>query len=172
MYCSGCGQTLEAGQSFCSQCGRPAAAVPSVPGLPGLEFQLFNYAGKLRTLSIVWFAYAAFSLCAGIASLAFANAFLLGHFSPWTQGPWTDGPTPWMGFMPMLLRFGWAFLILRTGLAIAAAWGLLEHAPWGRGVAILASVFCLLKFPFGTVLGIWTLVMLLGNRNASLYEQL
>jgi hypothetical protein len=171
MYCSGCGHALDAGQSFCSQCGRPAAAAGATYR-PGPEFLLQSYAGKLRTLSIVWFAYAAFSLCAGIASLAFANAFLLGHFSPWAQGPWMDGPMPWMGFMPMLLRFGWAFLILRTGLAIAAAWGLLEHAPWGRIVAILASIFCLLKFPFGTALGIWTLIMLLGNRNAALYEQL
>jgi hypothetical protein len=30
----------------------------------------------------------------------------------------------------------------------------------------------LLKFPVGTALGIWTLVILMGYRNATLYDQL
>jgi hypothetical protein len=61
---------------------------------------------------------------------------------------------------------------LRTALAVAAGWGLMERAPWGRIVAIVAAVFSLLKFPVGTALGIWTLVMLVGYRNSTLYEQL
>jgi len=48
----------------------------------------------------------------------------------------------------------------------------MEHAQWGRLLAIVAAIFCLLKFPFGTALGIWTLVMLLGYRNSTLYDQL
>ena len=48
----------------------------------------------------------------------------------------------------------------------------MQHAPWGRGVAIVAGFLTLLKFPFGTALGIWTLVTLMGYRNATLYDQL
>jgi hypothetical protein len=48
----------------------------------------------------------------------------------------------------------------------------MERAPWGRIVAIVAAVFSLLRFPFGTALGIWTLVVLLGYRNSTLYDQL
>jgi hypothetical protein len=62
--------------------------------------------------------------------------------------------------------------VLRAALAIAAGWGLMEHTQWGRMVAIIAAIFSLLKFPFGTALGIWTLVVLLGYRNSSLYDQL
>ena len=58
MYCSGCGQALAPGQGFCPACGRPA--VTAGPSVPGMEFQLQNYAGKVRALSIVWFIYAAF----------------------------------------------------------------------------------------------------------------
>jgi hypothetical protein len=57
-------------------------------------------------------------------------------------------------------------------LALAAGWGLMERAPWGRIVAIVAAFLSLLRFPFGTALGIWTLVVLLGYRNSTLYEQL
>jgi hypothetical protein len=39
-------------------------------------------------------------------------------------------------------------------------------------VAIVAAFLSLLKFPLGTAMGIWTLVVLLGYRNATLYEQL
>jgi len=173
MYCSGCGFALTAGQGFCPQCGRPAAT--AVPPVPGLEFQLQNYAGKVKALSVVWFIYAAFSLLTGIIGLVFANAFLSGRFGPWFQsphGPWGNGGMPPMWFGPAILHFAWVFLVVRAGLALAAGWGLLERAPWGRIVAIVAAFLILLKFPFGTALGIWTLVMLLGYKNSTLYEQL
>ena len=138
--------------------------------MPGLEFQLENYAGKVRTLGVVWLVYAAFALLTGIIGLAFANAFLSGHFGPWMNGPWAHGPMPPM--WPAFLRFAWVFLLVRVGLAAVAGWGLLERAPWGRVVAIVAAILCLLKFPFGTAMGIWTLVVLLGYRNSTLYDQL
>jgi hypothetical protein len=75
-------------------------------------------------------------------------------------------------FAPAMLRFAWIFIFLRAGLAAVAGWGLLEHTQWGRIVAIVAAILSMLKFPFGTAMGIWTLVILLGYRNSTLYEQL
>jgi len=174
MYCSGCGQVLAPEQGVCPQCGRPAAtpAPPMPPAMPGLEFQLQNYVGKVRALSVVWFIYAAFSLLKGIVGLFWANAFLFGHFGPWMNSPWADGATPPMWFMHAILRFAGIFLVFRAGLALVAGWGLMQRAEWGRIVAIVAAFLCLLKFPFGTALGIWTLVVLLGYRNSTLYRQL
>ncbi|MGO9317747.1 MAG: hypothetical protein ACLPXT_02745 [Terracidiphilus sp.] len=146
--------------------------MPPVPPVPGLEFQLENYAGKVRTLGVVWLVYAAFALVTGIIGLAFANAFLSGHYGPWMYGPWARGPMPPFWFAPALLRFEWVFLTVRVGLAAVAGWGLMERAQWGRVVAIVAAILCLLKFPFGTAMGIWTLVVLLGYRNSTLYDQL
>jgi len=165
MFCSGCGLVLVPGQAVCPQCGRPAIA--QVPPVPGLAFQLENYAGKVKALGVVWLVYSAVALVTGIAALAFANAFFSGQF-----GPWGRGPLPPMWFGPTILRFAWVALLVRVGLAAAAGWGLLERAPWGRIVAIVAACVSLIKFPFGTAMGIWTLIMLLGYRNSSLYEQL
>jgi hypothetical protein len=170
MYCSGCGQALPPGQAICPQCGRPAT--PPVPPVPGFQFQLDSYAGKVKALGIVWLVYAAFALLTGIAGLAFANAFLSGRFGPWMNGPWAHGPIPPMWFGPAMLHFVWVILVVRAGLALVAGWGLLERTQWGRIVAIVAAFLSILKFPFGTALGIWTLVMLLGYRNSSLYDQL
>lgn len=181
MYCSGCGQPLAPDQTLCPNCGRPVAPMPPLapPPFQGLQFQLDSYAGKIKALGILWFVYAGLSLLAGIAGLAFMKAVFLGGFGPWTHSwmhpwmhGWMNGPMPPNWFFPAILPFIWIFLFLRAGLAVAAGWGLLLHAHWGRVVAIVAAIVSLIKFPLGTALGIFTLVVLLGFRNTRLYEQL
>ena len=171
MFCSGCGQALAQGQTVCPQCGRPVAAAPP-PAVPNLAFEVANYANRVRALSTVWFIYGAVSLVLGIVGLAFANSFLNGG-GFWMHGPWAHGNFPFgPGFGPAIIHFAWIMLMLRSGLAFVAGWGLMERAPWGRVVAIVAAFLSILKIPLGTALAIWTLVTLLGYRNTSLYDQL
>ena len=171
MFCSGCGQALVQGQPVCMQCGRPVA--PVVPPVPGLQFQLEHYAGKVRALSLVWFLYAAYSLIVGVAGLTFAHAFFSNnHFGPWGHGPWSNGSMPPDWFGQAIFHFVWVAVMVRVGLALVAAWGLHERTQWGRIVAIVAGILNLLHPLLGTALGIWTLVVLLGYQNTTLYEQL
>jgi hypothetical protein len=141
-------------------------AVP-VPPVPGLQFQLASFASRIRALSIVWYIYAGLYLVLSFIGMAFTQAFLNGRFHNFVNPP---VPMEWLG--PAILHFAWVFIAIRVGLALAAAYGLMERAPWGRVVAIVAAFFIVFKFPFGTALGIWTLVTLLGYRNSALYEQL
>lgn len=138
-----------------------------VPPIPGLQFQLESYAGKIRLLSIFWFIYAGLSLLLAVAGLSFARAILSGG-----MGPWSHGLMPPDFFGPALIHLIWIVLVLRVVLVAAAAWGLLHHEPWGQILAIVVAILSLIQFPVGTALGIWTLTVLLGYRNASLYEQL
>ena len=169
MFCSGCGHALEPGQQVCPQCNRPVApAAPVPPPVPGFEFVLAGYASKIRVLGVLWLIYAGLSLLFGFAGLAFVRAFFSGGF-----GPWMHGTTPPMWFFPALLRFAWVFMVGRAILAAVAGWGLLERTQWGRIVAIVAAILNLLHFfPFGLVMGIATLIILIGARNWTLYEQL
>jgi len=170
MFCSGCGHALEAGQPACPQCGRPIAPVP--PPVPNFGFELANFATRVRALSTVWFIYGGLVLVTGVVGLSFANSFLNG-FGPWGHEPWAHGNFPFgPNFGSAILHFAWILIIVRVALAAIAGWGLMEHAPWGRIVAIVAAFLNLLKIPFGTAIGIWTLVTLLGYRNTSLYDQL
>lgn len=164
MYCSGCGEALAAGLTLCPKCGRPVAL--AVPPVPGFEYQVANYAGKVRTLGVLWLAYSVFALVLGFAGIAFAREFFAGHFG-WMHGPLPPG---WM--VPAWIHFAWMVLVVRAVLYAVAGWGLLERAQWGRIVALVAAILCLIKFPFGTALGIATLVILLGARNWTLYENL
>jgi hypothetical protein len=171
MYCSGCGQQLGPGQTNCPKCGRTVAplASPAVPTgvLPVAGFELESYRSKIRALAIVWFVWAGLGLLLGFAALTFARAFFTGGFGHWMNG----GPPPnWI--FPAIYQIAWITLVVRSALAVVAGWGLLHEEQWGRIVAIIAAILSLIKFPWGTALGIWTLVMLLGYRNSRLYEQL
>lgn len=168
MFCSGCGHTLEAGQTICPQCSRPVApAMPVPPPVPGFEFELARYAGKVRVLGVLWLVYAGLSLLLGFAGLSFLHTIFSGDMGPWGHGPMFPG---WFG--PSLIHLAWLMLSIRAIVCIVAGWGLLERAQWGRILAIIAAVICLIKIPFGTALGIATLVILLGYRNSTLYDQL
>ncbi|HUX27913.1 MAG TPA: hypothetical protein VMV39_03965, partial [Terracidiphilus sp.] len=79
----------------------------------------------MKILSIFWFIYAGLSLVLGFVGLAFARAFFSGQFGPWMHGPWMNGPMPPNFFGPALIHFAWAILVVRTGLALVAAWGLM-----------------------------------------------
>jgi hypothetical protein len=141
---------------------------PPVAPMPGMEYELARYAGKVRVLGILWLVYAGVSLLLGIAAMSFARAFFAGGFGPWANGhPMFPG---WFG--PALIHFAWIMLSLRAIVCAIAGWGLLERAQWGRIMAIIAAVVCLIKIPFGTALGVATLVILLGYRNSTLYDSL
>jgi hypothetical protein len=171
MYCSGCGFALAPGQPVCPQCGRPAAAY--VPPVPGMNFLVDSYANKVRTLGVFWFAYAGLNLLLGLAGMAFMHAFISNRFGFFDHGSWSHGAFPFGPLLlPAMLRFAWVVLTVRVGLAVAAGWGLMERAPWGRFVALVAAFFSILKFPLGTALAIFTFVLLLGYRNNALYSQL
>ena len=168
MFCSGCGRTLETGVTVCPQCGRAVPqGAPVAPPVPSFEFQLDRYAGKVRVLGILWLAYGGIAIVMGFVGMAFAHAFLSGGFAPWAEH--NDIPT-WI--FPAAIHFGWLVLSMRAILCAVAGWGLLERTQWGRIVAIIAAVLSLIHIPLGTALGIATLVILLGYRNSTLYEQL
>ena len=169
MFCSGCGRELETSQGFCPQCGRVAAPLtpPAVPA-PGFAFELIRFAGKVRVLGILWLVFGGLSLLAGLAALHFAHNLFSGGFGPWEQ--YQHMFPDW--FLPVAVRFFLVTIILRAIVCAIAGWGLLERTQWGRIMAIIAAVICMLKFPFGTAIGVATLVILLGYRNSTLYDSL
>lgn len=164
MYCSHCGQSLQPGQGACTNCGFTAAA--ATPPIPGLSYELQNHAGRVRALAICWLVYAGLAVLSGLIGMSLARIFLGGPFAPWMH---SNHPFPLP--LPAMLHLVWITVVFRAALAVAAGWGLWEHTGWGRIVAIISAVLNLIKFPFGTALGIWTLVLLLGYRNTTLYEQ-
>ena len=176
MYCNGCGQALVAGQAFCPRCGKenqagvpvPPPYVPSRPGFFGM-LPMALIERRINALGVAWCIYAALIFVTGFMGLAFVHAFMGNHMEHW--GDHGFGPRfGHLPFMPLWIHFAVPMLICRVLLAVAAGVGLLQKASWGRWVAILAAILGVLHLPFGTAIGVWTLVVLLNGTNAAGYD--
>jgi hypothetical protein len=129
---------------------------------------------RVNALAIGWFVYGGLIGLGGLMGLAFVQAFA-PHMGPWGHGFAPGfGHHFWTGEgMPSFwLRFAWISVAGRVALALAAGIGLLQKTSWGRWVAIVAAVLSVIHLPFGTVIGVWTLVVLLSAPNALGYEAL
>ncbi|MGD0348313.1 MAG: zinc ribbon domain-containing protein [Terracidiphilus sp.] len=169
MFCSGCGHELQAGEARCPKCGwTPPSLTPPLLPPRSFEFELARYAGKIRVLGILWLIWAGLFLLMGLAELHLAHAFLSGNYGPFAEN--RHFFPDW--FLAAVIPFILGTIILRAVLSAIAAWGLLERTQWGRILAIIAAIISLLKFPFGTALGVATLIILLGYRNSALYDSL
>ena len=63
-----------------------------------------------------------------------------------------------------------AVMILVLSLpGVLAGWGLLKYRPWARVLAIVLAALNLLNFPFGTLLGIYALWVLLSKDTERLF---
>ncbi len=61
---------------------------------------------------------------------------------------------------------------LHTVLAFVTGWGLYKVRPWGRTLALVMAFLALLHPPFGTALGVYTLVVLLPTAAGDEYRDM
>jgi hypothetical protein len=74
--------------------------------------------------------------------------------------------------LPIIGITGTALIIFFVALALpglATGWGLLNFRPWARILGIVLSAINLLNFPFGTLLGVYGLWVLLSNDTEPLF---
>ena len=107
----------------------------------------------LQPHGIIWIMYGVYRIATGIIG-AFVLHNLVSH------GMFSDAPP----FLPHLLGSVVPAIVTLsafTGIAsIVAGYGLLSRQPWARVVMLVLSVLALIKIPFGTALGIYTLWVL------------
>jgi zinc-ribbon domain len=152
MFCDRCGTRIDENQRFCPSCGKTVGAVPLMPSQGRI-------AGHVRLLGILWLAFAAIYLIPGF--------FLMVVFS--RGGLEMTGAPP---FAAVFMRMIGMFFIGGAVLGLMAGWGLLERQPWARMLAIVLGCISLIHIPFGTVLGVYTLWVLLPAASEEEYRQL
>jgi hypothetical protein len=163
MFCERCGFKLIEGQKFCSSCGKPV----------GLSLVPVERQGKvqrnIQILAILWLVAGALNLFLGFGMMImgrlFANVFA-------NAGVHTEGFVTFVPLARSILGMLAGFIILKSMFSLATGLGLLQRKIWARPLAIVMSFFELLHLPFGTALGIYTLVILLPNEASTEYEQL
>lgn len=162
MYCNSCGAQLEAGQVFCSKCGKQIVTT-TVPAVS-------RVAQHRQLLGILWIAYSALITLVGIVLL-----IVFQHVLPTVlryQPPQQQGPPPEVVFG--LIRpfiHGLSVLVLAKGIAgLFAGIGLLQRAGWSRMLTLVLACISLLSFPFGTAIGVYSLWVLLSSNASAEFE--
>jgi hypothetical protein len=174
MYCDRCGNQLASSAQFCTSCGKVVAPRPVPPAAyaapPAAQSRVRRHIHRLATLWVV----------SSVLRLIGVSWFMLfgGMFFPGMR--WWMGPRPWP------LGPGWGFDSLFPGslfslgiflaffgvLHLVLAWGLFERQPWARALGLVLGILALLRIPFGTALGIYTLWVLAPEESAREYNQL
>jgi len=165
MYCSGCGQPIVPNQAACANCGRPHSPF-NAQFAPAAFVRYTRVHRHIQTLAILWLAFSLLGVLAWLAAMPFL-AFLFGHGG--------HGFHPGDNFhLPMSLS--WLLPVVTIAVYLRAILGaltgiaLLRRERWGRTLALVVAILSLLKFPFGTALGIYTLWVLVPTQSAQEYE--
>ena len=54
---------------------------------------------------------------------------------------------------------------------IVCGWGLLKLRPWARILGIILAAICLIRIPFGTIFGIYALIILFKKETEALFAE-
>ncbi|MEI9981702.1 MAG: hypothetical protein WDN23_22440 [Edaphobacter sp.] len=127
---------------------------------PPVPFYLPRVQRNLQALGILWCLFGVYRIASGLIGVFFLRAMTTHNFGD----DWMFGGR-WHGtFAPSWVGSFWPIVAVTTicmaALALLAGYGLLQRTPWGRVVAIIAAILALIKIPFGTALGIYTLWVL------------
>ena len=114
----------------------------------------------VKVLAWLHIIYGLFTAC--IAILVFGGMLVGSMFSGSLMG--MIGGSILGGFLGI-------FLGARGALSLVAGWGLLTLRPWARILTIVLGILSLFSFPFGTILGVYTLWVLFSSDGAALFEQ-
>jgi hypothetical protein len=176
MYCDRCGTQLAPSAQFCNSCGKAVTAGPAMPAPATAPTPYAPVAdGRVRRhihlLATFWLVNGALRLIGVAWFLLFGRMFL-----PWMRGwvgpEWPFGQRGWDSWFSSSF-FSLGILLGFFGVAhLVLAWGLFERQPWARVLGIVIGILALLRVPFGTALGIYTLWVLASERSAREYEQL
>ncbi|MHB8608495.1 MAG: hypothetical protein ACYDCG_09365 [Candidatus Acidiferrales bacterium] len=157
----------------------PAAAVPGQHATAATMATTVRIAGdgrvkrNINILAGLWVAAGLFRLLAFGGLLMFRRLFFQSGWDWMGSGGWPFGGA--VGIKPFLfggLVSGGVLLALFAAAYLVLAWGLLERQPWARILGIVLAFLTLLRIPFGTALGIYTLWVLLPESSGREYDAL
>lgn len=192
MFCDSCGSTINPGAQFCNVCGKRIihTAGPGAPAGTSAASAGSVYAAQggaqaapvdrvrrnLQLLTVLWMAYGVLRLLNMLWMVAFGKLILpsifgaMGGWANMNGGMWGWPMNNW--FLPFGLFFGAGFMAVFGVAYLILAWALYEKRPWARTYGLVLGFLVLLRIPFGTALGIYTIWVLLPESSRREYEQL
>ena len=175
MVCQACGSPVEG--AFCSRCGAQGVAPPLYAAPSPYPYAVVGeqrVQRHIHTLGILWCVYGAYRAVTGIIGALFLLGISSGGFiGAWGQPrvfPFMNAPfmnAPWMAGLAGIIA---VITLIFAALSFLVGFALLNRKPWGRILAIVVAVLQLIKIPFGTALGIYTLWVLAPATSGAEYD--
>jgi hypothetical protein len=166
MYCDRCGTSLNPTSQFCSSCGKRVTATPAAyAGVPGQARPEERVRRHIHRLAMLWVVNGVLRLMLVLWLFGAGRYFMAPNFGPariWVW-PLVHGQA-WESILLILGLFGLAHLVL--------AWGLFERQPWARYLGLILGLLALVRFPFGTALGVYTIWVLAPESSGREYDRL
>lgn len=132
--------------------------------MPSEDFATSGLGNQRRTLGFLWIVYAIFRLIVGIALILWSGTatVMFGALLARVPDPFSMMAEFHIVYMGVIvLSFVCAVLGIFAGLALLANGGS------ARILAILAAFFSVSEIPFGTTLGIYTLLVFLRSNRST-----
>ncbi len=162
MFCNACGNEVNPDEKFCSRCGKTTGA--AITSGPRNRVRQHIY-----SLAVLWIIYSAYRVIVRALLLIPASS-VLGKI---LQAPlFMDMPFGFHGILGSMLGFVAAVTLIKSVAGIAVGIGLLRRSPWARVLALVLGFYSLIHPLLGTILGIYTLWVLLPQGSAEQYEAL
>lgn len=165
MFCDGCGSAVQAGQAYCSRCGKQIVG-PVPVGLAVGQPAQGRVQQHAHLLGILWLAMSAFNAVGGLVLVLVAGT-LIPHLRE--MGAPQEMP---VGFLSSLLSTIGILVMAKAAFGFFAGWGVLHRESWGRILALVLAFISLFNIPFGTALGVYTLWVLLPGESQREYDGL
>ena len=119
----------------------------------------------VKVLGVLFIAFSALGICAALfVGLAFGTASGVVAASADAEG--AAVALPFIGLAGTALV---TFLLAISLPGLVTGIGLLNHKPWARIVGIVLSAIHLINIPFGTIMGIYGLWVLLNKETEALF---
>jgi hypothetical protein len=170
MCCQYCRSALDEGARFCKSCGKPVPGPATAPQLAAQNpVQVLGH--QVHVLGIVWLAYGALRIITAVWILGFSHYFLPAMQDAWSHSN-APFPFPIVNFLRAIYAVSAVYGVVTGSFAIYAGYELLQRKRIARAMVIVAAFICVISFPFGTAVAIYTLIKLMPENAARDYKQL
>lgn len=116
-----------------------------------------------RLLGLLFWLFTAFNVLVVLAIAVIYIAIFGVVFSQVPQKPGEPDPAVIMTILAIAFAFALIVTVLFSVPKMIAGYGLRHEKPWASTWAIVASAMAAMSFPFGTAIGVYGLIFLLGD---------
>jgi hypothetical protein len=170
MFCQSCGSALDQGARFCKSCGN-AVPVPAAIPQVAMKDPLQVLSHHVHVVAIVWLAYGAFRILTAVWILVFSHYFIPSMQDVLSRSN-APAPFPIIDFLRAIYTFSAVYGVVTGIFGIYAGYALTQRRRIARAMVIVAAFVCVISFPFGTAVAIYTLIKLMPENAARDYKQL